>query len=58
MSFIHSLEAKKKSTNHIYFNVSIANNEEKDLVLVPWFVRASRSDTARWLVHLPKAQNL
>ncbi|MCP4311773.1 MAG: hypothetical protein GY790_10955 [Bacteroidetes bacterium] len=30
------------------------NEEEVDLILVPWFVRASRSDTARWVIHLPQ----
>ena len=24
-----------------------------DLTLVPWYVRASRSDSARWIIHLP-----
>ena len=32
----------------------LVEEEEVDLVLVPWFVRASRSDTARWVIHLPQ----
>jgi DUF1680 family protein len=31
----------------------VVEGQEVDLMLVPWFVRASRSDTARWLIHLP-----
>jgi DUF1680 family protein len=32
----------------------LVDDEAVDLVLVPWFVRASRSDDARWLVYLPQ----
>jgi len=32
----------------------LVDDEEVDLILVPWFVRASRSDTARWVIHLPQ----
>jgi DUF1680 family protein len=32
----------------------LVNEEVVDLILVPWFVRASRSDTARWVIHLPQ----
>ena len=32
----------------------LVEGKKVDLVLVPWFVRASRSDNARWLVHLPQ----
>ena len=32
----------------------LADEEEVDLVLIPWFVRASRSDNARWVIHLPQ----
>jgi len=30
------------------------DEKEVDLILVPWFVRASRSDSARWIIHLPQ----
>ena len=33
----------------------LVDDKEVDLVLVPWFVRASRSDHARWLVYLRQA---
>jgi DUF1680 family protein len=32
----------------------LVDDEQVDLILVPWFVRASRSDTARWVIHLPQ----
>lgn len=32
----------------------LVDDKEVDLVLVPWFVRASRSDSARWVIHLPQ----
>ncbi|MCK5103593.1 MAG: hypothetical protein KAR17_12305, partial [Cyclobacteriaceae bacterium] len=32
----------------------LVDEEEVNLILVPWFVRASRSDTARWVIHLPQ----
>lgn len=32
----------------------LVDDKEVDLILVPWFVRASRSDSARWVIHLPK----
>ena len=32
----------------------LVDEEEVDLTLVPWFVRASRSDSARWIVYLPQ----
>jgi len=31
----------------------LLDDEEVDLNLVPWYVRASRSDSARWIIHLP-----
>lgn len=31
----------------------IVDNKEVDLILVPWFVRANRSESARWMIHLP-----
>ncbi len=31
----------------------LVDDKEVDLILVPWFVRASRSDSARWVIHLP-----
>jgi DUF1680 family protein len=31
----------------------LVDNQEVDLILVPWFVRANRSDSARWMIHLP-----
>lgn len=30
------------------------DKKEVDLTLVPWFVRASRSNSARWVIHLPQ----
>ena len=30
----------------------LVKEEEVDLILVPWYVRASRSNTARWVIHL------
>lgn len=35
----------------------IVDKKEVDLILVPWFVRASRSDSARWIIHLPKEES-
>ena len=32
----------------------LLDDEKVDLVLVPWFVRASRSDSARWIIHIPQ----
>jgi len=32
----------------------LVDEEDVDLILVPWYVRASRSDTARWVIHLPQ----
>jgi DUF1680 family protein len=32
----------------------LVDGQETDLILVPWFVRASRSDSARWMIHLPQ----
>ncbi len=32
----------------------LVDEKEADLILVPWFVRASRSDSARWIIHLPQ----
>jgi len=32
----------------------LVDDEKVDLILVPWFVRASRSDSARWIIHLPQ----
>ncbi|NQU23841.1 MAG: glycoside hydrolase family 127 protein [Candidatus Nealsonbacteria bacterium] len=31
----------------------LVDDKEVDLVLVPWFVRASRSNEGRWVIHLP-----
>ena len=32
----------------------LVDEQKVDLILVPWFVRASRSDSARWMIHLPQ----
>jgi DUF1680 family protein len=32
----------------------LVDNKEVDMILVPWFVRANRSDSARWIIHLPQ----
>lgn len=32
----------------------LVDQEKVDLILVPWFVRANRSDSARWVIHLPQ----
>jgi len=32
----------------------LVDEKEVDLILVPWFVRASRSDSTRWIIHLPQ----
>ena len=34
--------------------LGLVDKEEVDLILVPWYVRASRSDSARWIIHLPQ----
>ncbi len=36
----------------------LVDDKEVELILVPWFVRASRSDTARWVVHLPRGKRI
>jgi DUF1680 family protein len=36
----------------------LVDEEEVELVLVPWFVRASRSDSARWIIHLPQESRI
>lgn len=35
----------------------LVDEEEVELILVPWYVRASRSDSARWIIHLPQEGN-
>ncbi|NND07245.1 MAG: hypothetical protein HKN87_12775 [Saprospiraceae bacterium] len=30
----------------------LVDEEEVDLILIPWFVRANRSDSAQWTIHL------
>ena len=32
----------------------LVDKKKVDLILVPWFVRANRSDGARWIIHLPQ----
>ena len=34
----------------------LIEDEKVDLLLIPWFVRASRSDSARWIIYLPQQE--
>ena len=59
-----SEEVNQRVTEHWYPDLlegvhklkvpGLVDEKKVDLTLVPWFVRASRSDTARWVIHLPQ----